>query len=143
MPSTLYRRLYYRLCDLIPDLAHPVEGAAFCAPPRVDGDLTLYCAISNVSGALCDVEIAQGALLNECGQPVQCMVFRVDVQAGFAELLTLEDQWRYEAAYSEGNTPNPRRAQMNVFAVNSLTAMLNLGGAFRPLCVRERADAPS
>ena len=59
MQGTLYKRLFDRPADLIPNLTQPTEGASFYAPSRVEGDLTSYCAVSNVRGSVCDVEIAQ------------------------------------------------------------------------------------
>ena len=63
MQGILYKRLFDRRADSIPDLApnlnHSTEGASFYAPPRVEGDLTSYCAVSNVRGSVCGVEIAQ------------------------------------------------------------------------------------
>ena len=61
MQGILYKRLFDRRADSIPDLApnlnHSTEGAIFYAPPRVEGDLTSYCAVSNVRGSVCSVEI--------------------------------------------------------------------------------------
>lgn len=63
MQGTHYKRLFDRPADLIPDLTlnlnHSTEGASFYAPPRVEGDITSYGAVSNVRGSVCDVEIAQ------------------------------------------------------------------------------------
>lgn len=141
MQGTLYKRLFERLTDLIPNLTAPREGASFYAPPRVEGDIASYCTVSKVQGSVCEVEIAQDTLVNGREQPAPWMVFRVDSAAGVAELLAMEDQWRYEVVYAEDDTPNPRRSQMNLFAVNNLTAMLNLGGAFRPVDAVEPINA--
>ena len=62
MQGTLYKRLFDRRADPIPDLAPDLnpstEVASFYAPPRVEGDITSYCAVSNVRGSVCGVEIA-------------------------------------------------------------------------------------
>ena len=141
MQGTLYQRVFDRLTDLIPNLTSPREGASFYAPLRVDGGIASYCTVSKVEGSVCEVEIAQDTLVNGKEQPEPSMVFRVDSAAGVAELLVMEDQWRYEVVYAEDDTPNPRRSQMNLFAVNNLTAMLNLGGAFHPLDAVEPVNA--
>ena len=58
MQGTLYKRLFDRLADLTPDLNHSTEGASFYALPRVEGDITSYCPVSNVRGSVCGIEIA-------------------------------------------------------------------------------------
>lgn len=141
MQGTLYKRLFDRLADLIPGLTQPTEGASFHAPPRIKGDLASYCAVSNVLGRVCEVGIAQDTLVNGQALPAPWMVFRVDSEAGVAELLALEDPWRYEVAYAANSAPNPRRSQMNLLAVNNLTAMLNLVGAFRAVDVVDTTNA--
>ena len=59
MQGTLYKRLFDRPADLIPNLTQPTEGASFYAPPCVEGDITSYCTVSNVRGSVCSVEIAR------------------------------------------------------------------------------------
>lgn len=131
MQGTVYKRLFERLADLIPHLTTPREGASFYAPPRVEGDIASYCTVSRVQGSIFELEIAQDTVVEGREQPAPWMVFRVDAAGGTAELLAVEDLWRYEVVYSDDGAPNPRRSQMNLFAINNLTAMLNLGGVFR------------
>ena len=59
MQGTLYKRLFDRRADPIPDLNPSTEGASFYAPPRVEGDITSYYAVSNVRGSVCGIEIAR------------------------------------------------------------------------------------
>ena len=40
MQGILYKRLFDRRADLIPNLTQPTEGASFYAPPGVEGDIT-------------------------------------------------------------------------------------------------------
>jgi uncharacterized protein YqiB (DUF1249 family) len=133
MQSTVYHRLFARLSDLVPNLANPTEGAAFYAPPRLKGDIASHCAVSKVAGNVFEVEIAHDETIGEKIEPAPWMVFRVNAEEQTAELLVMQDQWAYEVVVSDSNKPNLRRSQMNVFAVNYLTTMINLGGAFCPV----------
>lgn len=133
MQGTVYHRLFNRLADLVPDLFHPIDGAAYYTPPRLEGDFALHCAVSKIHGSVFEVEIAQDETVQGGIQPAPWLAFRVKIDDKTAELLVMHDQWRYEAVMSEGNQPNPQRAQMNVFAVNCLTSIINLGGVFHPV----------
>lgn len=141
MPGNLYQRLYDRLIALIPQLSDPRERSSFFAPPRIKGDIALYCSVTRVTETSCEVEIAQDVMVEGRPQPAPWMAFRIDRQACAAELMVIEDQWRYEVVYADDGTPNPRQAQMNLFAVNGLAVMLNLGGVFRPVDVVATVEA--
>jgi len=133
MQNTLYARLYERLSDLIPSLALLAEGATFYAPSRVPGDMAMYCSVSKVYGAIIEIELAHDQVVNGEDQPAPWMVFRVDTVSQTAELLAVQDEWRYEVVYSDTDRPNPRRVPMNLFAVNWLTIMSSLYVVFQPI----------
>ena len=133
MTSTIYSRLYQRLDDLIPNLACATEGGTFYAPPRIKGDMAMYCTVAKVAMPVIELELAHDQVVNGEEQPAPWMVFRVDTLNETAELLAVQDQWRYEVVYSDCDLPNPRRAPMNIFAVNWLTIMLNLHSVFQPI----------
>lgn len=132
MQGTVYQRLYARLKELIPTLEAPKEGASFYAPARVAGDIASYCTFAKVESGKLELEIAQDSVVGGVTQPQRTMVFKVNVCEQVAELLVMEDSWRYEVAYGNGE-PNPRRSRMNVLALNSVTAMMALGGVFVPV----------
>lgn len=133
MKSTIYSRLYQRLDDLIPNLTGLTEGGTFYASPRIEGDLSMYCTVAKVALPVIELELAHDEVVNGEEQPAPWMVFRVDTLNKTAELLAVQDEWRYEVIYSDADRPNPRRAPMNLFAVNWLTIMLNLHSVFQPI----------
>lgn len=130
---TIYARLFERLDDLIPNLATVREGDTFYAPPKIDGDMAMFCSVSKADSPVIELELAHDEVVNGEEQPAPWMVFRVDMQNKTAELLAVQDEWRYEVVYSETDRPNPRRSPMNLFAVNWLTIMLNLHSVFQPV----------
>jgi hypothetical protein len=131
MQGTVYRRLFERLTDLIPQLTQPGEGVHFVALPRVAGDVASFCSVSNMSAAGCQLAISHGQPSETLPLPAPWMVLRVDLLAESAEVIAMAGPWQYDAC--SPTAPGQTRSQVNVFAVNSLTAMLNLGGAFRPM----------
>ena len=133
---TVNQRLYANLIHLVPQLESPVDGAAFYAPPRIEGDIALHCAVSKVEGDTYEVEIAHDELKGGQIRPAPWLTLRANRQRKSAELLVLQDQWSYEVVTSDRNIPNPRRSVMTVAAINHLAVMINLGGAFRAV------DAP-
>ncbi|MBO0501758.1 MULTISPECIES: hypothetical protein [Betaproteobacteria] len=133
MNPNLFHRLYQRLSDLVPDLANVTLGSTFFAPPRIAGDMSIYCSVSSVQDGVIELEMAHDQVVKGEEQPAPWMVFRVDVANQQAELLAVQDEWRYEVVYSEDNRANPRRIPMNLFAVNWLTIMLNLHSVFQPV----------
>lgn len=130
---TVFQRLYSNLILLIPQLESPMEGAAFYAHPRVAGDIALHCLVSKVNGLTFEVEIAQDELVGGQVCPAPWLALRADAERKTAELLVLQDQWRYEVVMSDRSVPNPRRSLMTITAINHLAHMLDLGGAFRPV----------
>lgn len=133
MNPNLFHRLYQRLSDLVPNLDNVTQGCTFFAPPRGAGDMSIYCSVSSVQGGVIELEMAHDQVVEGEEQPAPWMVFRVDVANQQAELLAVQDEWRYEVVYSEDNRTNPRRIPMNLFAVNWLTMMLNLHSVFQPV----------
>ena len=130
MQSTVYHRLFERLNDLIPNLTSLTEDATFYAPPRLKGDVALHCTVCNVVGKVFELAFLQEEADVEKIETKLWMVFRVHASDKTAELLVMEDQWAYELVLENGDL-NPRRSQMNFFAVNCLATVINLGGAFR------------
>ena len=133
MPSTVFARLYERLNDLFPNLPNFVEGSAFCASPRIKDDWAIYCDVSKVHHPVIELELAHDQVVNGNDQPAPWMVFRVNTELKTAELLVLQDEWRYEVINSDVNRPNSRRAPMNLYAVNWLTTLLGLQSVFQPV----------
>ena len=131
MSTTLQARLFERLADLIPDLTAVREGSTFYAPPRLEGDIASYCTVAARRGAVVELELAHDIMKGDEGVPAPCLTLRVDVSARTAEVLAVQDDWKYEVVYSDSGAPNPKRSAMNLYAVNWLAMMINLGGAFR------------
>ena len=125
MQSTVYHRLFERLNDLIPNLTSPLEDATFYAPPRLKGDVALHCTVCNVVGKVFKLAFSQ----DETIKTKPWMVFCVNANDQTAELIVMQDPWAYELVL-ENCELNPRRSQMNVFAVNCLSTVINLGGTF-------------
>lgn len=134
---TIYARIYERLTDLIPNLAAVKEGDTFFAASRNPDDMAVYCSVSKVDGEIIELEIANDLVVDGEDQPAPWMVFRVDMLAQAAELLVVQDEWRYEVIYSESNLTNPRRAPMNMYAVNWLTIILHIQSGFQPVIPAE------
>lgn len=141
MQPTIFHRLYDRLNDLIPNLDAVNAGSTFFAPPRVAGDMSIYCAVARIDKGVIELEMAHDQVVNGEDQPAPWMVFRVDTVNKQAELLAVQDDWRYEVVYSEANRANPRRLPMNLFAVNWLTIMQNLYSVFQPVAALAHALA--
>ena len=146
MNPSVFERIYARLTTLIPGLDTAPIGSAFYAPARIAGDMSVSCSIAQEAGQAAgrsagtnlgsrtfELEIAHDQIVNGDEQPAPWMVFRVDAENRSAELLAMEDAWRYEVAYADGGQSNPRRIPMNVFAVNWLTVMINLHLVFQPV----------
>lgn len=132
MCSTIYQRLYGQLLDLVPGLREPAEGASYCAASVAPGDIALFCDVANVQGRTFDVAIAHDAMIAGQAQPAPWMCLRVDHGQRTAELIALEDRWSYETISAAGAAANPRRAQLNIFALHNVTAMIRNCGAFQP-----------
>lgn len=130
---TIYARIYERLADLIPNLTTVKEGETFFAASRNPDDMAVYCNVSKVDAEIIELELANDLEINGEDLPAPWMVFRIDMRAQTAELLVVQDEWRYEVVYSESNLTNPRRAPMNLYAVNWLTIMLHIQSAFQPV----------
>ena len=136
MQTTIAARLFDRLADLIPSFATSGEGAVYYAPPRLEGDIASYCTVSKACGnGVFVLELSHDIVVKGVDEPAPWMEIRVDLNSRQAELLTVQDEWRYEVVYSESGAPNPKRTQLNLYAVNWLSMMLHHGGAFRPVDV--------
>ena len=133
MQSTVYHRLFARLADLVPNLTNRTEGVVFYTPPRLKGEIALHCAVSKVAGKMFEAEIAHDETVGEKIEQTTWMVFRVNAEKQTAELPVMQSRWAYEAVVSDSNKLNLRRSQMNVFADNYLTTMINLGCVFCPV----------
>lgn len=134
---SIYARLFDRLDALIPNLSEAQSGDTFVAHPKIPGDMTVYCTVTSVSGGHICLDLAHNQAPEDETMPAPWMAFRVDTTSEVAELMALEDEWRYEVAYSTQDQPNPRRQTMNLFAVNWLTIMHNLQSVFQRGTVAE------
>lgn len=132
MRNTVYARLFDRLADLIPSLATAPTGAVFCAAPRVPDDMALYCHVAEAKGNMRLIELANDRTTGDSVLPAPWLKLRVDVSTCLAEVLEMEDAHGYQAIYGGSNAANPRRAQINLFALNWLQVMVNFELAFRP-----------
>lgn len=132
MRNTVYARLFDRLADLIPSLGAARAGAVFCAAPRIEGDMAVFCHIAEVDGDMRLVELADDHKRGGTVMPAPWLKLRVDMAGRLAEVLEMEDVHGYEVVYTGGKTVNPRRAQINLFALNWLQVMVNFQVAFRP-----------
>lgn len=133
MCNTVYARLFDRLADLIPSLQSARAGAVFCAPPRIPDELAVYCHIAAVEGDMRLIELAddnnqkKGTLM-----PAPWLKLRVDMANKLAEVLEMEGSFGYQVIYTGGGAVNPRRAQINLFAMNWLQVMVNFELCFQP-----------
>jgi len=135
MHPSVAARLFERLVDLIPDLPAVGEGDTFYAPARVEGDLASYCTVARRIDDVVDLELAHDVIVRDKDVPAPCLSLRVDLTACQAEVLAVQDEWRYEVVYSDTGATNPKRRSLNLYAVNWLSMMLHLGGAFRAVDV--------
>lgn len=130
--QTVFQRLFSCLDGLIPNLSTLSEGDSLYAPPRIAGDMAVHLAVSAVALPVIELEIAHDEVKGNEERPAPWIVIRVDVTAKTAEILAIQDQWRYEVAFSQEDKPNPQRTSMNLYAVNWLTLMEHLGTVFHP-----------
>lgn len=132
MRTTVYARLFDRLADLIPNLQTAPAGAVLCAPPRIPGDMAVYCHIAAVEGDMRLIELADDNNRKGAVMPAPWLKLRVDVANRLAEVLEMEDAFGYQVIYTGGNCVNPRRAQINMYAMNWLQVMVNFELCFQP-----------
>jgi hypothetical protein len=121
MKSTVYAALYERLSNLLPDLRTLAIGQSFVAPPRVTGDLTLFCRVSKVDRGVIELVISHDQ--DSC----PWIVFEVDPVRQMASVLLLNE------------TPPAKGRSMNLLATNLLSIMVHLGIAFRPSTLKLQA----
>lgn len=144
MKSTVYDRMFDRLSDLIGGLTKSPAGSTFYASPRQPDDMSLYCCITNVSGNFIDLEIAHDESVRGVpGEtiPTPWMTFRLDLAEARAELLSIQENLSYELVHSESEKPNPRRAALNMFAVNWLSILINMQFVFVPVVAPDYTTA--
>lgn len=122
MRTTFYDRLYDRLTDLIPDVEKARAGTAFYAAPPKPDDMAVFCQILDVQGPLRLIQIAKDKN-NAAGQPVPWFTLRVDTANRLAEVLEMENEQGYSAAYARSQA-SPRRYRLNLLAVNWLQFMI-------------------
>jgi len=133
MRTTVYARLFDRLADLIPNLQTMHAGMVLCAPPRIPGDMAVYCHIAAVEGDMRLVELADdNTRKGSTVMPTPWLKLRVDMANGLAEVLEMENAFGFQSVYAAGGAVNPRRAQINVFAMNWLQVMVNFELCFQP-----------
>lgn len=132
MRTTVYARLFDRLADLIPSLQSAHAGAVFCAPPRIPDDMAVYCHIAAVEGDMRLIELADDNQKKGTVMPAPWLKLRVDMANKLAEVLEMEDTFGYQVIYTGGSAVNPRRAQINMFAMNWLQVMVNFELYFQP-----------
>lgn len=132
MKTDLYSRMYSRIDDLVPGLAHvETPGAAFYAPPKTPADLALFCNVSSCEGDTLEVELAKDEIKNGNEQRTQWMKFRLDRKARTACLIACQTALGKESVQYETIYPQPRFLPLNCFAVNWLGILLNLQFVFR------------
>lgn len=137
MRTTVYARLFDRLVDLIPSLRSVPAGAVLCAPPRIPGDMAVYCHVAAVEGDMRLIELADDNVKRGEAMPVPWLKLRVDLANRMAEVLEMEDAFGYQVVYVGDRAVNPRRSQINLYITNWLQVMVNF-----ELCF-ESADAPA
>lgn len=139
MRNTVYGRMFDRLADLIPSLHSTPVGAVFYAPPRLPDDMAVYCSVSAINGDKLLIELAEDRSKDGKVMPARWLKLRASVAEGIAEVLEIEDVHGYQVVYHGHHVINPRRAQINLFAVNWLQTMVNFEVAFRPIEVQVAA----
>lgn len=132
MRVTVYDRLFDRLTDLVPMLADAPAGAVFCAPARVEGAAAVYCHVLEREGDMCLIELADDRADGAAVMPSPWIMLRVDLARRLAEVLEVEDAFGYQVIYTRAHVVNPRRAQLNLHAVNWMQTLLNFNLVFRP-----------
>ena len=130
---TVYHRIFDRLNELVPHLSKTAEGSAFYGSPKQANDMAIYLQITKVNGNYMELEVTHGQVVHGEDQPAPWMVFRVDFVNATAEILAVEDSFRYEIIYTPSNLVNPRRAPMNLFALNWLTILYHTQSNFTPI----------
>ena len=128
LQSSLYARLYSALADLIPDFPHVKEGQSFFAPSRQADDMSIFCSIAAVNESFMLVEFANDQVAKQSPSP--WMQLRVNFNDKTAELLAVEDDFRYEVIYSDSNAVSPRRNSMNLFALNWMNIFIHTQSGF-------------
>lgn len=132
MRTTVYARLFDRLADLIPSLQSTHAGAVFCAPPRIPDDMAVYCHIAAAEGDMRMIELVDDNQKKGAAMPASWLKLRVDMANKLAEVLEMEDIFGYQMIYTADSVVNPRRAQINMFAMNWLQVMVNFELCFQP-----------
>ncbi|KVV25104.1 hypothetical protein WK78_03165 [Burkholderia cepacia] len=135
MRNTVYGRMFDRLAYLIPSFQTVRSGAVFYAAPRHADDMAVYCCVTALEGDGLMIELADDRTKDGKDIPAPWLKLRVSFAEHAAEVLELEDVHGYQVIYHGDHVVNPKRAQLNVFAVNWLQTLINFEVAFRPVDV--------
>ena len=82
------------------------------------------------------IELADDNIKSGTVMPAPWLKLRVDLASKLAEVLEMEDAFGYQVIYAGGKAVNPRRPQINLYAMNWLQVMVNFELCFQP------ADVP-
>jgi uncharacterized protein YqiB (DUF1249 family) len=132
MRHTVYARLFERLADLIPGLQSARAGTVYFAPPSTLRDMAVYCHIAAVEGDMRLIELADDSEKKGAAMPAPWLSLRMDMSTKLAEVLEVEDSFGYQVIYAAGSEVNPRRAQINMHAMNWLQVLVNYELCFQP-----------
>lgn len=130
MQTTVFGRLYEKVADLLPSIATAPVGTTFYATPQRKNDLAVCCHVVAVEGDMRVIELAQDSICGTDPVPSPAMTLRVDTAQHLAELMVVQDKERFEVVYAGGHTFNPRRTQLNLYSLNWMRALRNMGAVF-------------
>ena len=77
------------------------------------------------------IELADDNQKKGTVMPAPWLKLRVDMANKLAEVLEMEDTFGYQVIYTGGSAVNPRRAQINMFAMNWQQVMVNFELCFQ------------
>lgn len=129
---SLYRRVYDRLGDLIPNLANVAAGDVFFAPARINDDMALHCHVMEATPSEIKIELAHDLVRKGEECPVPWMEFKINLKELTAELVAIQDANSYYRICTAAGHVDSRRAPLNLHAVNWLQIFINTQFAFRP-----------
>ncbi len=121
--NTVYTRLFSRLNALIPGFRNINAGAVFSAQPRIDGEMTVFCYVTEEEGNMFLIELAGDRAIQSPELTSPWLKLRVDMTRQLAEVLEMEDAFSYQVVYVGAQAINSRRDHINLFAMNWLQVM--------------------
>jgi uncharacterized protein YqiB (DUF1249 family) len=131
--NTVYTRMFERLNDLIPGFQSISAGAVFSAQPRIEGEVTIFCHVTEAEGNMLLIELS-GDRTNKTPELISpWLKVRVDITKRLAEVLEMEDAFSYQVVYVGAQAVNSRRDQINLFAMNWLQVMKRFDQVSRPV----------